>query len=911
MLKFLRRRGRLTQRQLGAAVGYTEGHICRLEQNQRTPDLATLAALFVPALGLDREPQLAAQLLELAAEAHGDQVGDETRGLGDGPADGREHIPPSPLHPVARVRVLTELRERLVAERRVAVCGLPGTGKTTVVAELAREREPVEPVCWVTLTEGVTVSAEAVIRHLARFLHGYGHPEAGLLLNRRAGADPVGLDEQLRLIGAALSRQSTLLCLDNAHLLYGDAPAALAHMVATTPVAVLLTSREELALPGIGVLHLGGFDDEEAHALIAGALPPELAERLVARTAGSPMLLRLALSQLHGFRGDPALLVERLESAPQVASYLLATMLGGLSDPARRLLSLLAVFRHPVDLHDERLVELIEAVEGPYDLAAALAELPRRQLVNHPAAAVLHPLVRDHVYAGLVGDLSCRRRLHRLAAAWCTAAGDILESGHHLGRTGDLVAAVDLLATRTDVLVGHGQALAAADLVADLLGRARAVPGDHATIVRDLLVVRGDLLVNTVRAAEAEAAYREAHVDAPSMLRPHIADRLAQSLIQRGRAAEAVQLCHDTAATLTPADVLLDARLAATRCRAHQQLGQFDEAIVAAHRALDLAGQVGGDRPRPVADVQARAHMVLGDMLRLRGKLSQAVQHLRRGVDAARRADRPELAHRAMFSLGAAYGDQEDLDAAVAIFTEVLAALRSVGDSYFVARVLQAVARVRLGRGELDAALATIDEARRLRTVLGDAEGLLNCSSLRAEVLLALGRVTEARELMRRVVGRSQRTASPLDHAYNLTTFAVTQLMSGEPQSAVAGFRTALATPEVGETTYRLQVETYEALALLVTGDTRPAEGLLAWADATGADADEVPPTVQLDRYLLRVALALAHHDPHTARRCAVEMAGYAEATGRHRDREIAARLVEAAEDPPPLEELLRRVRGA
>src|SRR5256885_2544053 len=66
MLRFLRRRARLTQRELGLAVGYTESHISRLEHGQRPADVATLAALFVPALGLDREPRLASQLLELA-----------------------------------------------------------------------------------------------------------------------------------------------------------------------------------------------------------------------------------------------------------------------------------------------------------------------------------------------------------------------------------------------------------------------------------------------------------------------------------------------------------------------------------------------------------------------------------------------------------------------------------------------------------------------------------------------------------------------------------------------------------------------------------------------------------------------------------------------------------------------------
>jgi transcriptional regulator with XRE-family HTH domain len=72
LLKRLRRRARLTQKELSIAVGYSEAQISRLEQNQRLPDLATLAALFVPALGLDDEADAAARLLELAARARGE-----------------------------------------------------------------------------------------------------------------------------------------------------------------------------------------------------------------------------------------------------------------------------------------------------------------------------------------------------------------------------------------------------------------------------------------------------------------------------------------------------------------------------------------------------------------------------------------------------------------------------------------------------------------------------------------------------------------------------------------------------------------------------------------------------------------------------------------------------------------------
>lgn len=69
LLKYLRRRERLTQLELSIAVGYSESQISRLEQNQRLPDLAALKAVFIPALHLEDEPDLSALLLHLARSA--------------------------------------------------------------------------------------------------------------------------------------------------------------------------------------------------------------------------------------------------------------------------------------------------------------------------------------------------------------------------------------------------------------------------------------------------------------------------------------------------------------------------------------------------------------------------------------------------------------------------------------------------------------------------------------------------------------------------------------------------------------------------------------------------------------------------------------------------------------------------
>jgi WD40 repeat protein/transcriptional regulator with XRE-family HTH domain/energy-coupling factor transporter ATP-binding protein EcfA2 len=69
LLKYLRRRERLTQLELSISVGYSEAQISRLEQNQRLPDLAALKALFIPALHLENEIELTNHFLQLAQSA--------------------------------------------------------------------------------------------------------------------------------------------------------------------------------------------------------------------------------------------------------------------------------------------------------------------------------------------------------------------------------------------------------------------------------------------------------------------------------------------------------------------------------------------------------------------------------------------------------------------------------------------------------------------------------------------------------------------------------------------------------------------------------------------------------------------------------------------------------------------------
>ncbi len=70
-LKAFRKQAELTQEELGRRVSYSREYIAYLESNRRKPDVNGVASLFIPALGLQRDPARAGALIELAARSRG------------------------------------------------------------------------------------------------------------------------------------------------------------------------------------------------------------------------------------------------------------------------------------------------------------------------------------------------------------------------------------------------------------------------------------------------------------------------------------------------------------------------------------------------------------------------------------------------------------------------------------------------------------------------------------------------------------------------------------------------------------------------------------------------------------------------------------------------------------------------
>jgi len=930
LLRFLRRRAQLTQRDLGIAVGYNFAQICRLEQGQRLPARGTVESVFIAALGLEESPEWAARLIELADTAR--QQRDEAalaETLGRPPAaadpEPLEAIPDPAPGEVPRLTLVARLHARLVAERRVALCGLAGIGKTTLAAALAREYAETTPVFWLTFTAGVTTSVEVLLRRLARFLQARGQPEVAPLLRAAGQADlALPLDQQIGLLSAAIAHLAAgrtsrrvsppLLCFDNVHLVQDDQAIVrvLRHLSATTNATLLLTSRENLqVLPGCPQVRLSGLELDEGLALIAnltgpaaGIVAPAWAASLLEKTGGSPMLLRLAVAELVEAQVAPAAFIAQLASQPQIASYLLETVRRHISPAAWGVLALIAVFRQPIDLHDPALIELIQQTDGAENLPAALSELIQRHLIDHPARARLHPLVRDYAYSALLTLPIYRRQLHRIAAEWSEQGmDDAVEASYHYCHAGDLIDAVATLEDHAEAIGQRGQAFAAADMAEVALAQVRRLrsagrAADHAgELARRLLVLCGDLLVHTARAQAAEASYREALALSNSADdRARIVYRLALSLTQRGQAGEAVLRCRDAAAALAADEMMLRARLSAAESQAHMTLTDYAAASAAAGQALALADRIDGAAQRDAAEVRARAHRVLGTIARYRQDLDAALAHLRIAIQSARQTDLPELLWGYELEEARLLYVRGELAALLARCDDLLPRLHASGDSYAMSQLYSLLALSKITCGELAAGLAAAEQAYAIRQEIGDTHGLTPAANLRALALIYLGRLAEARVLIEHVLATYEATGDRHDLGYTLDKLAMIQMLEGDSTAAQATLREALELPAIAaDAKLRDDIGHDLAIALIMGGAVEQARQLLAG----------LPPhnerQIDLDRQLIGGLIALASGDRSAAQAAANAVADQARQLGYLLHVLKAGQLAKAALSPPSL----------
>jgi transcriptional regulator with XRE-family HTH domain len=123
LLVYLRKRARLTQEELGCAVGYSRTQITLLEKNQRLPSRDTVVARFLPALDVDSASELAQRLIELAASARRP----------------RTNLPGPLTRFIGHEKDIVQVQELIASQRLTTCIGPGGVGKTRLALQASTE----------------------------------------------------------------------------------------------------------------------------------------------------------------------------------------------------------------------------------------------------------------------------------------------------------------------------------------------------------------------------------------------------------------------------------------------------------------------------------------------------------------------------------------------------------------------------------------------------------------------------------------------------------------------------------------------------------------------------------------------------------------------------------------------------
>lgn len=374
LLRFLRERMRLSQRDLAQRVGYHYSYLSRLEKNVRAPDEYILRTRFIPALRIENEPELVDRLVSLATTAIVN-LAEKAREEGAPPALPRwEASLPASLTPLLGREAESEALFRILTSddiRLVTLIGPPGVGKTRLSLHVAEQLAPTFADGAVFVDLMPILETEQVLPALAAVL----------------GTLETNQIRVLDGVKAALRDRNLLIVMDNFEQVLDAAPQVAALLSAAPQVKILATSREALRLRGEQEFPLGPLpvpDEKNASILDfpsvqlfiqrARAAKPDfdLAGEDVARAAeicrrldGLPLAIELAAARIRSFS-----LADMLDQFDRRFQWLAVTA-RDIPEWRRTLWSAIAWSYNLLSEKERRLFERLAVFSGGWTIQAA------------------------------------------------------------------------------------------------------------------------------------------------------------------------------------------------------------------------------------------------------------------------------------------------------------------------------------------------------------------------------------------------------------------------------------------------------------------------------------------------------------------------------------------------------------
>jgi tetratricopeptide (TPR) repeat protein len=605
--------------------------------------------------------------------------------------------PPSPERPpeghgfIGRASELAVYQARLAAQHITVITGMPGVGKTSLAAMLARAIAPSDAIFWHSFNSGEGI--DTLVWALAGFLAHNGQAELWGMLQgaRQSGGQPPPTNVLFDYLLEMLRGRGYVLCLDDFSFVDQDVQLEqfverLRPELHAGGIRLIMTSRrvpEFLEEPAIA--ELAGLSAADVSRLLDArgvGLSDTLRAELHTQTGGNAQLLTLASDAL-GRAPDPARVIARLTEADNIERYLLKEVDAGLSGDERQVMQAVAVL---LDYGGTRgAIEVL--LDGSSVRRTLRALTDRYLLITHEGPYGkehrLHALVQSFYY----GDLGRRERvaMHQRAGAYYQAdERDPLRAAIHYDRAGDAARAADLATADIWALINAGQARALCRFLERFIAR-QPEP-------------------DTARQLDPERW--AAVLVAIGNVYEHLGDRqLAHQMLQEA---------DERLASLP--DTLVMRRLKARVCLGMGASLRYEAPQLALEwlrRGLDSLGQ--GELQQEAAALE----IITGSAQMRIGAYQAAIEAVHRGL-ALLPASPSQLHAEGLNVLGITYGWKGDIEQRDRYTAEALDVCRQLHDSVRIISILSNLAVDKYVAGEWAQAIADSREALSLAEQIGN-----------------------------------------------------------------------------------------------------------------------------------------------------------------------------------------------
>lgn len=676
-------------------------------------------------------------------------------------------IPPLSNTVITRARLIESLN-RKSGLRLTLLLAAAGSGKTTLLASwLQGLQEPQAPpsdpprIAWFSVEEEDNDPNRFLtyfIAALEAVAPGIGEAVQPLML-----VFQVGNSKQIMAIlinALAQTRQESLVVLDDFHCITNEELiAAVGYFIDHLPshFRVILASREEPPLP----LHrwrargesseITGqdlrFRGEETEAFLTRtmglALPPDAVASLENRTEGWAAGLQMAALSLRSEldSADPELLRARIEKFTgdhrYVIDYLAAEVI-------RRQPAEIRQFLVKTSILDCFNASLCNAVAEQEDSQALLLRLEKANLFlisldTNRQWYRYHHLFADVLRAELSTEEQCH--LHLLASQWYEANGMTTEAIKHAVQARQPEIAVGLIRNREAEMIRIGD-------VATIYRWLMSLPEDVVVRERDLLAKKGWLLYlrGEIRAAENIAALvmQDGPIEESPAQRGIVSSFRAYVHLVHGESARAVKAAQEACNLLAGSSSPILPAAKSVLGVAHEHLGNFKEAADLLQEAIDLGIKNGNQ----ITSLGALAYRI--KLLKQQGKLSEAIARCQEIVSlfSDSRGNLMPMAFSIAVSFGEAYYERNDLIAAKKYLSAGLALSQQIGMPYSTLDGQLALAKLYFALEQHKEVEEILEAARELTTRFCDPRYLRMYKTLKAELLMRMGRIQEAADTL-------------------------------------------------------------------------------------------------------------------------------------------------------------------